>query len=707
MKLMQPTRGNILDSLPQFAGSSTSSTIINVGEKTNNKNGDPIPSITINSSSPPVIYSSVKDSDFPDQIINAPHFSQRMNGDYAHHDDFHMQPFSNPFPKTYTDDSSGSSCAASEFTVELTHCTEDEDNVTSDVEIIVDSPAPITPHAEFPCDANTLGDTCKSEMNNANDPIHIIPYRFDFNPFHTPSSILTGKTSTFNFSSATLAATGDKICAPITGSSFTQKSASSLSEKDSTGEGRRPRRKRTRDEYVAKLKLPVDGIATRLRRNRGSTVTGASSPPRTNIPSTKVQPQSIVVPQPVATPAPKPTRGRGRPPSQQALSRLTAKERKLHSYYEERAAPIPECERPHISPPFMNLVLDHGQNAVDAELFVKTESDDIPKKILQQSLSAHENPHPTEGGDTVQVTGSPVSSESSFLATIDNKIKEARENLDTARGEIQRANLLYFDSKKNRGNELSTKSILTICPGSSLADVGKRTAGVQVPVTNVCDVNINYTLSEALAGCNIHPNNDSRDNVGSNDTNASNGENLSANSCNQVGDDNDPCKQIHNKESNDVHKELHTDMMISIDIGKNATASCNDPSRKPSPYRRKQLICSEWSAQQRAGFLAQYLSHGKNFKLISAKVKKPLKKVVEYYYLTKRDPEFRKAKVMRREALYKDEMIEKLDNFIRKHQKEADRILARRKQSTERRRGRPRKDKKKDDGREDKEQGED
>jgi hypothetical protein len=84
----------------------------------------------------------------------------------------------------------------------------------------------------------------------------------------------------------------------------------------------------------------------------------------------------------------------------------------------------------------------------------------------------------------------------------------------------------------------------------------------------------------------------------------------------------------------------------------------NNPNYPNYPIPPKKIeVLLMWSAIQRKMFLASYLEHGKDFSVIGKQVNKTTAQVVEFYYLIKHTPEFRKAKAMKKELeLYEDDI---------------------------------------------------
>jgi hypothetical protein len=84
----------------------------------------------------------------------------------------------------------------------------------------------------------------------------------------------------------------------------------------------------------------------------------------------------------------------------------------------------------------------------------------------------------------------------------------------------------------------------------------------------------------------------------------------------------------------------------------------------PIPPKKSEILLT-WFPKQRKMFLASYLEHGKDFSVIGKQVNKTTAQVVEFYYLIKHTPEFRKAKTMKKELELYEEDINKNDAQIK------------------------------------------
>ncbi|RIA96318.1 hypothetical protein C1645_733326 [Glomus cerebriforme] len=89
----------------------------------------------------------------------------------------------------------------------------------------------------------------------------------------------------------------------------------------------------------------------------------------------------------------------------------------------------------------------------------------------------------------------------------------------------------------------------------------------------------------------------------------------------------------------------------------------NNPNY-PIPPKKSEILLT-WFPVQRKIFLASYLEHGKDFSVIGKQVNKSTAQVVEFYYLIKHTPEFRKAKAMKKEVEMYEEEINKNDALIK------------------------------------------
>ncbi|CAG8440066.1 351_t:CDS:1 [Funneliformis caledonium] len=87
-------------------------------------------------------------------------------------------------------------------------------------------------------------------------------------------------------------------------------------------------------------------------------------------------------------------------------------------------------------------------------------------------------------------------------------------------------------------------------------------------------------------------------------------------------------------------------------------------SNYPIPPKKNEIL-SMWSSIQRKLFLASYLEYGKDFAVIGKQVNKSTVQVVEFYYLIKHSPEFRKAKAMKKELELYEEDLNKVDAQIK------------------------------------------
>jgi hypothetical protein len=84
----------------------------------------------------------------------------------------------------------------------------------------------------------------------------------------------------------------------------------------------------------------------------------------------------------------------------------------------------------------------------------------------------------------------------------------------------------------------------------------------------------------------------------------------------------------------------------------------------PIPPKKNEILLT-WVPIQRKMFLASYLEHGKDFSVIGKQVNKSTAQVVEFYYLIKHSPEFRKAKAMKKELELYEEEVNKNDALIK------------------------------------------